>query len=113
MSDTNHKLTEAMRLTVFFGKKYKGKTLGEVAQIREGKHPRGLLWISWVANLNAVNGPQPRDERIAFHRACQTIAEHFDREISEGIEAMDAESRQRRVPRHHYTKQKKPETFEV
>lgn len=106
-------LTEAKSLKIFFGKKYAGKTLGEVCLIKEGDHPRGLLWIAWVANLNAVNGPQPRDQRVELHRACQLIAQHYEREISAGIELMDAESRRRGKPRKQYTYIKPPEVFEV
>ncbi|MDP1580997.1 MAG: hypothetical protein Q8M02_12005 [Candidatus Didemnitutus sp.] len=93
-------LEEARQIVIFFGKKFARKTLGEVE-----KTERGLLWISWVATLNAVNGPQPRDQRIRFHRACQLLADHHADEISRAIESIDQHARNNGERRHQYNKQ--------
>lgn len=97
MPDKLPTIDEAKALKVFFGKKFADKSLGELCTF-----DRGLLWIHWVAGIAAVNGPQPREQRIHFHRACQVLAEAYEMQISAAIEAVDTETRKAGDTRKRY-----------
>lgn len=77
---------KAARIPDGWGRRFPGKTLGECIAAGD----RGLMYIDWLADLNAINGPQSREERVILHNAAKLLAKEYENEISAAMERYGA-----------------------
>lgn len=75
-------LAEATSLVIPFGHKFKKKTIGQIIAAGD----EGFDYINWIANLRAVNGTQPREDRVRIHNAAKFIVQQYPAEVARAME---------------------------